>query len=105
MLLDQSEADRLVLITPEIGKGQLPVILQRLNKHVQYQVGITLRCGVASFPEDGVTFEALLDQAEQTLQAHVHKDKSPEVIELPEVIREQPGAKTNGRGPTPVFSE
>ncbi|HBY96463.1 MAG: hypothetical protein M5U01_35045 [Ardenticatenaceae bacterium] len=66
-VLYQTEEGRLVLIAPKAGKDQTTAIASRLNEHAQRYLGVTLHCGVATFPDEGVTFEELLTRAEQSL--------------------------------------
>lgn len=67
-ILDHPKEGRLVLVAPEMHKEQTTSIIERLNEQAQRRLGISLRSGVASFPDQGVTFEELLYQAEQDMQ-------------------------------------
>lgn len=67
-ILDHAKEGRLVLVAPEMHKEQTAAIVERLNEQAQRRLGIALRSGVASFPDQGVTFEELLYQAEQDMQ-------------------------------------
>jgi hypothetical protein len=67
-ILDYAKQGRLVLVAPEMHKEQTISIVERLNEQAQRRLGISLRSGVASFPNQGVTFEELLYQAEQDMQ-------------------------------------
>jgi hypothetical protein len=66
-ILDQPREGRMVLVAPEMRKEQTEAIVVRLAEQAQRRLGISLRSGVASFPDQGVTFEELLYQAEQDL--------------------------------------
>ncbi|HEY0601302.1 MAG TPA: hypothetical protein VGD58_00260 [Herpetosiphonaceae bacterium] len=67
-ILDHAKEGRLVLVAPEMHKEQTAAIVERLNDQARRRLGISLRSGVASFPDQGVTFEELLYQAEQDMQ-------------------------------------
>lgn len=68
----QTLEGRLVLIAPRAGKDQTASITSRLNEQAQRHLGITLQCGVATFPDEGVTFEELVAYAEQALLPKAH---------------------------------
>jgi GGDEF domain-containing protein len=67
-ILDQTGNGRLILITPETRQDQASALLQRLNNQAQKCLGITLRSGIATFPEHGLTYEELVHQAEEVLR-------------------------------------
>lgn len=66
-LVDESEDGRLILVMPEMSREQIMDVVARLDREVQARLGSGLRCGVASLPEQGVTFEELVYQAEHML--------------------------------------
>ncbi|HEX6287621.1 MAG TPA: hypothetical protein VFZ66_00445 [Herpetosiphonaceae bacterium] len=80
-VLDQANEGRLVLVAPEMHKQQTDSIITRLNEQAQRRLGISLRSGVASFPDQGVTFEELLFQAEQDLHLHGAERRSLETLD------------------------
>ena len=55
--------DYFVILLPEVTAERLPDLLSRLHQTVSEQVGVCLQIGAASFPDDAVTFEALVDKA------------------------------------------
>ncbi len=79
-ILDQTGQGRLVLVTPEMRKEQAGAVLQRLNDQTQKRLGVTLRCGVASFPDQGITFEELIDQAERDLRGELPERRGEVMI-------------------------
>ncbi len=101
-VVDQTEEGRIVLIMPEMAKAQTISTLARLDQQVQRRLGFTLRYGVASFPDQGVTFEELAYQAESALNPIVQERRSDElsgateklpVVEAPammQAVAEQP---------------
>jgi GGDEF domain-containing protein len=50
-------------LLPEVKPGKLTDLIERLRKAVSEQVGVTLQIGTASFPEDAVTFQSLVEKA------------------------------------------
>ena len=55
--------DHFLALLPEVTSEQLTDLAGRLRKAVSEQVGVTLQIGTASFPEDAVTFENLVEKA------------------------------------------
>jgi len=50
-------------LLPEVTPEKLAGLIGRLRKAVSEQVGVNLQIGTASFPEDAVTFESLVEKA------------------------------------------
>jgi len=63
--LDQPE--RFILVCPETSVSSSNMLIQRIRSAVESDLGITVSCGVASFPEDALTFEDLLQKANAKL--------------------------------------
>ena len=55
--------DHFLVLLPEVMPEQLSDLADRLRQAVSEQVGATLEIGTASFPDDAVTFESLVDRA------------------------------------------
>jgi GGDEF domain-containing protein len=55
--------DHFLILLPEVTSEQLPDLAGRLRQAVFEQVGVTPQIGTASFPEDAVTFESLVEKA------------------------------------------
>ncbi len=53
-----------VILLPETGKENTDKIIQRLQSIAMDKLGVTLKIGVATFPEEATTFEELLENAE-----------------------------------------
>lgn len=66
-LLDRSPEGKLVLVAPKAHQDQTPIIVERLQKYARQHLGITLRCGAATFPAEGLTFDEIVHRAEQKL--------------------------------------
>jgi GGDEF domain-containing protein len=62
---------------PEVTPEQLPALMERLRQLVSEQVGVSLRIGAASLPQDGLTFEGLQDKAIKDMESPL--DRQPPV--------------------------
>ena len=74
-----------ILVLPEKTGNEASLIAQGLKKAIQDQIGISLQTGLANFPREAITFEALIEQAikdtepkKQTQESSL--DKTQEVI-------------------------
>ena len=67
---------------PETTPADLPGLIDRLRQQVSDQVGVELRIGTASLPQDSLTFEGLIDKATKEMQ----EEKDPQLfVELERV--------------------
>ncbi|MDH4187387.1 MAG: hypothetical protein OEV08_10340, partial [Nitrospira sp.] len=55
--------DHFLALLPEVTPGKSRDLIERLRRAVSEQVGVALQIGIASFPEDAVTFESLVEKA------------------------------------------
>jgi hypothetical protein len=63
----QSDGNYLVAL-PETTPDDMPGLIDRLRQQVFDQVGVELRIGTASLPQDSFTFEGLLDKATKEME-------------------------------------
>jgi hypothetical protein len=64
--------DHFLILLPEVTPGQLNDLVRRLRKAVSDQLGVPLQIGTASFPDDAVTFESLVEKAVEEIDpAHL----------------------------------
>jgi GGDEF domain-containing protein len=68
MVLDQHERGRFIIISPDTSASSSETLAQRIKSAAAEQLGVTVSCGVASFPDEALTFEELVHQAETGLQ-------------------------------------
>ncbi len=61
--------DQFLVLLPEVTPGELPALTRRLCKAISEQVGVTLRVGTASLPENALTFEGLVEKATEKMDA------------------------------------
>ena len=66
--------DHFLVLLPEVTSEQLPDLIGRLRQAVSEQVGVIPQIGTASFPEDAVTFDGLVEQAVGEMSG-VHKSE------------------------------
>jgi GGDEF domain-containing protein len=80
-IIAQSNHHFLALL-PEVTPERLTDLIERLRKTVSEQVGVTLQIGTASFPEDAVTFESLVEKAVGEMDAEPELGTSPRPQQL-----------------------
>jgi len=86
MIIDQSQQNRFLILCPETAPEGITILAQRIQEAVSEQLSISAAWGGASFPNDALTFESLVEQAENNLL----KDfSSPAVEKVPEPAAEQ----------------
>jgi GGDEF domain-containing protein len=57
-----------LVVLPETKPDDLPGLIKRLRKQVADEVGVTIKVGTASLPQDSFTFEGLLNKATLEMQ-------------------------------------
>lgn len=72
-VIDRSDDGWLLLVTQKAEKGQAADIIDRLGRQAQERLGIDLRWGIASFPDEGVTFEEVVDRAIADVDAGTYR--------------------------------
>ncbi len=73
LMLEQQEQNRFILLCPETDAAGVQVVVDRIQAAAANQLGITVRCGTASFPEQQLTFEQLVEHA----KARLHSPAEP----------------------------
>lgn len=67
MLLHQTSSGRLILIGPETSAKDATHLIEKIKMVAKNELNISPNLGVATFPEDALTFNDLVDQAEWNL--------------------------------------
>jgi GGDEF domain-containing protein len=67
LLLEQDKRGRFILLCPETDAAASTEVAARVRSTAEH-LGIAVNCGVATFPDEALTFEALLQEAESDLQ-------------------------------------
>jgi GGDEF domain-containing protein len=57
-----------LVVLPETTPDDLPGLIERLRKQVTDEVGVAIKVGTASLPQDSFTFEGLLNKATLEMQ-------------------------------------
>jgi GGDEF domain-containing protein len=88
-----------IVVLPETTDREAPLLAQTLQKTVQEKVEVKLLAGTASFPIEGVTFEALVE-----LAIHNAEQAKPQSVQT-DLISEQPepvviSSSLNGSNPS-----
>ncbi|NCF65121.1 MAG: hypothetical protein GWP61_04050 [Chloroflexi bacterium] len=63
--------DHFIVLLPEADRDEALEIMNRLRTDGQESLGLDLQIGVATFPEEAVTFETLLQNAEEEMASLV----------------------------------
>lgn len=78
VLEEEGGSNRFIILCPEADKEGSEVIIERI-KAVMDQVKIPVECSRATFPEDALTFEGLVNQARAKL--HPQEIRDSEVLQ------------------------
>lgn len=68
MVMEDRENGRFIILCPEIDAQGAAMLTDRIGKALANQLGVSISCGVASFPKEALTFETLLTEASSHLQ-------------------------------------
>jgi len=68
LLFEHRASGRLFVVSPETGGEGTSLLTERINRATR-QMGVEIATGSASFPDDAVSFEHLVECAEQNLAA------------------------------------
>ena len=68
MVIDQHEQGRFIVVSPDTGSLNSIVLADRVKSAASEKLGVELSCGVASFPDEALTFEELVHHAGAQLQ-------------------------------------
>lgn len=60
--------DHFVALLPEASRENVQAIIERLEAAGREKLGLTFKIGVSTFPDEAVTFERLLEIAEEQMQ-------------------------------------
>jgi hypothetical protein len=67
ILEEDSGSNHFIILCPEVDREGSAVIVGRIEA-VMNQLGIAVQCRIATFPEDALTFEGLVNQAKAKLR-------------------------------------
>ncbi len=62
------DTDRYLALIPDTLPEELPIVVERLRKKAYGQVGVELKIGLATLPQDGFTFVGLVERATREME-------------------------------------
>jgi GGDEF domain-containing protein len=69
LVIDQREKNRFIIISPDTSFANCQMLADRIQAAAAVQLGVIVSCGVASFPDEALTFDELVQQAKSKLSA------------------------------------
>jgi GGDEF domain-containing protein len=69
LLLEHLPKGRIILLSPETNSEEAVALDWRIRQIVEQQHGIRINSGIASFPQDALTFEELISHAESLMSS------------------------------------
>lgn len=67
LIIKLDQPDRFILVCPETSASSSNTLIQRIQSAVESDLGINVSWGMATFPDDALTFEDLLHKANTKL--------------------------------------
>jgi hypothetical protein len=68
LVVKEDDKGRFIVLCPETDISELAQLTTRIQAAAMARLGLTVTCGTATFPEEAVTFDSLVNQAEQRLR-------------------------------------
>ena len=69
LIMDPEDENGFIMLCPETNSAGSEILAARLEETVREELGVNIKCGYASFPDEALTFEDLLQKAEFNLSA------------------------------------
>lgn len=93
LVLNQRDRGRFIILSPDTNMVNSTVVVDRIQAAATEELGVSVACGIATFPEDALTFEELIHRAELSLQepsdlAQFPTYTPPESAQKNEVLRD-----------------
>ena len=79
MVVDQRDRGRFVILSPDTNVASSSVVVGRIQAAAAEQLGVSIACGLASFPDDALTFEELVRRAKANLQESNGDHQAPKL--------------------------
>jgi hypothetical protein len=67
-LLEDSRKREYVFVLPETRGERADIVIDRIQK-TAVELGVSVSCGIATFPDDALTFESLIERAETKMES------------------------------------
>ncbi len=84
LVLERMQDDQVVLVLPETNAMGTDILADRIRNAIQENIGISVTAGYASFPDEALTFDDLLKQAESQAVPPKIESKSEAVNSITE---------------------
>jgi GGDEF domain-containing protein len=68
LVLEESSRGRFIILCPETNAEDLKMLSEYIQTITAKKFGMSVACGMATFPDEALTFEELVNQAEARLQ-------------------------------------
>lgn len=86
MIIDKViDQDRFVILTPDTGVNDAFKLAERLREDIASQLGVDVCCGLASFPQEALTFEELITIANHKIQCEKElakvEEREPSIVQ------------------------
>ena len=65
-LLEHSRKNQFIFILPETKGNRSDIVMERIQQTAE-ELGVSVACGIATFPDDALTFDGLLAKAEESM--------------------------------------
>lgn len=69
LLIEQFKRGRLILLSSETNREEAEILIQRIKEKVGEELDFKIYAGIASFPEDALTYGELVSHAELLLES------------------------------------
>ena len=76
-LILKDHRGRFLILCPETDHSIVVLLADRLARNVKERMGLNIRCAVASFPDDALSFDDLVERARDRLAHHVMTAAEP----------------------------
>ncbi len=77
LIMEQADQERFVILCPDTNATDLVLMAEYLQVVAQEELSASVVCGTATFPDEAITFEELMRQAETRLN-HRNGNQEPE---------------------------
>ena len=67
LIMEQTDQERFVILCPDTNAADLALLAEYLQVVAQEELSASVVCGTATFPDEAITFEELMRQAETRL--------------------------------------
>lgn len=82
LVLDLERDEQIILLLPETDFKESDVLARRISSKISEQLGLDINCGLASFPDQALTFEALVEQAKHQFSKNTNFISTPGTEEI-----------------------